>query len=400
MNPKPDETPQEPEYLRLALEDLGPTGETVAHLDGEAIHVFGGIPGEEVVARVVRRLKDRVLAQVEQVISPSPHRIEPPCPYYGTCTGCQWQHIDYSYQLELKQQAVQKELERIPSLEGDAVGPTLPSPQEFHYRNHARFTVGRDGALGFVSSMTRRPVRIDCCMIMDPWINDALQKLQDKCGETTQLSVRYGVNTGAWLIQPPLTEPNIPLKSGQTHYDEALEGSTFRIAASSFFQVNTRQTEQIVALIRDRLGLAGTGVLVDAYAGVGTLGVLLAPMVTRVIAIEESASAVKDAAINTLGLDNVEFLQQRTEDALEALEETPDYVILDPPRKGCDTRALEALTGRPPKKIAYVSCDPESLARDLGILHQGPFRIDEVQPIDMFPQTYHVECLAILSQID
>ena len=248
--------------------------------------------------------------------------------------------------------------------------------------------------------MTRRPVRIDCCMIMDPWINDALQKLQDKCGETTQLSVRYGVNTGAWLIQPPLTEPNIPLKSGQTHYDEALEGSTFRIAASSFFQVNTRQTEQIVALIRDRLGLAGTGVLVDAYGGVGTLGVLLAPMVTRVIAIEESASAVKDAAINTLGLDNVEFLQQRTEDALEALEETPDYVILDPPRKGCDTRALEALTGRPPKKIAYVSCDPESLARDLGILHQGPFRIDEVQPIDMFPQTYHVECLAILSQID
>jgi len=399
-NLRPKEASQEPEYLRLNLKGMGPFGEPFDHHGDELVYAFGGISGEEVVARVVRRFKDRVLAQVEEVVSPSPHRVEAPCSYFGACTGCQWQHIDYSHQLELKRQTVQKEMDSYPSLAGIDVLPTLASPQELHYRNHARFTVGHEGDLGFVNSATRSFVRVDHCKLMDPWINEALQEMQDKCDETSQLSVRYGINTGDWLIQPSLLNADIALQSGQTHYEESLEGKRFRVAASSFFQVNTRQTEQMSALIQDRLKLTGEGVLVDAYAGVGTLGVLMAPKVTKVVAIEESPSAVKDAAINTLGIYNIEFCLGKTEDVLEGLEQVPDYVILDPPRKGCHPQTLETLIKRAPGKIAYVSCEPESLARDLDILVEGPFRLDEVQPIDMFPQTYHTECLAILSRKD
>ena len=386
------------ERLQLTLEGIGRLGEAYGYCNGELVYVFGGIPGEEVVVEVVRRRKKYIAAQVVEVMTPSPYRVEPPCPLFGPCTGCQWQHIDYSYQLELKRQAIEKELSGVPEFEGVSVSSTLPSPQVFQYRNHARFTVGQEGALGYVNRTTRRFVSIASCMLMHPWINDTLGELQGRCGETTQLSVRYGINTGEWLIQPRLENAEISISSGQTHYGETLLDRRFRIASPSFFQVNTKQAEKLVDLVRVGLRLSGDEVLVDVYAGVGTFAVLLAPYASKVIAIEESASAVKDAAINTLGLDNVAFLQGRSEDMLDTLDDSPDALILDPPRVGCHPRALEAVGRLAPKRIAYVSCDPETLARDLRVLCQGPFRLEDVQPIDMFPQTYHIECVATLSR--
>ena len=389
----------EQEYARLELEGMGPLGDTYANYDGDVVNVLGGIPGEEVVAEIFRykrRRKQHVSAVVTEVLKPSPHRVEAPCGYFGACTGCQWQHIEYSHQLRLKQDHVERELRRYPELEPLAVSQTIPGPQLFGYRNHARFTVRKQGSLGFVNRITRRFVRIDECMLMAPWINHALEQLQDEAGETTQLAVRYGENTGDWLIQPALQNPDIRLSSGQAHYREELLGRPFRIASPSFFQVNTNQTEQMVELVRSRLVLSGSEVLVDAYAGVGTFAVLLAPHVRRVIAIEESVAAVKDAAINTLGLDNIEFIEAKTENALDSLDETPDAVILDPPRAGCHPDALEALVRRAPARIVYVSCEPETLARDLQVLVAGGFGVTSVEPLDMFPQTYHVECVAAL----
>ena len=394
-----DSSEEHQEHARLTLGDMGPLGDTCADHDGEKVNVFGGIPGEEVVARIIRYRRRRrryVFGQVTEVLKPSPYRVTAPCPYFGPCTGCQWQHIEYTYQLLLKQEAVEREIGRHAELDGVLVFPTVPSRQLFNYRNHARFSVRGQGALGFVNRITRRFVRIDECMLMAPQINAALGQLQDRCAETTQLSVRHGVNTGDWLIQPTLLNPDIPLRSGQTHYREKLLGRPFRISSPSFFQVNTDQAEHLVELVRARLKLTGEELLVDAYAGVGTFAVLFAPLVRRVIAIEESVSSVRDAAINTLGIENLKFVQAKTEEVLDTLDPRPDAVILDPPRVGCHPQTLEALIRRPAERVVYVSCEPETLARDLARLVQGGFRVGAVEPVDMFPQTYHVECVATL----
>ncbi len=390
----------EPEYADLTLERLGSLGDSVARLDGQEVNVFGGIPGEVVRCRIVRyrrRRQRRVSAIVEQVLEPSPSRVAPPCPYFGPCSGCQWQHVDYARQLELKRHAVQRELDAYDALGGLRAAPTLPADNRYWYRNHARFTVRRPGTLGFVNRVTRRFARIDRCMLMAPWINEALGKLQGRSGETTQLSVRYGVNTGDWLIQPRLKSPDVPLESGQSHYRERVGGREFRVASPSFFQVNTAQAERLAALVRDRAALTGNEVLVDAYTGVGTFGVLLAPYARRVIAIEESEAAVRDAAGNAEGVPNFEIRQGRAEDVLAAMSERPDVVILDPPRVGCRPEALAALLRMRPSRAVYVSCDPAALARDLSALVEGGLAVESVEPVDMFPQTHHVECVATLS---
>ncbi len=388
-----------PETAVLELHAWGELGDTLAHFEDGCVNVFGGIVGERVAANIVRyrrRRQNYVSAIVTDVLDASPHRVQAPCGYFGACTGCQWQHIDYTFQLTLKRQAVERALAAYPALQSGSVADTLPSPQQFGYRNHARFTVRQSGMLGYINRLTRRFVRVDDCMLMHPWINDALRTLQDKAAETSQLSVRYGVNTGDWLIQPTMHSPNIPIATGQTHYWEQVLHRRLRIASPSFAQVNTPQTERLIELVRERLALSGGELLVDAYAGVGTFAALLADSARQVIAIEESSAAVKDAAVNIEGIPNIRFVEGRTEDVLDGLPETADAVILDPPRVGCHTNTLDALIRRKPARVVYVSCDPSSLARDLALLVDGGFEIQSVEPLDMFPQTHHVECVTAL----
>ncbi len=397
---------EEIETADLVLRAMAPLGDTVAEFEGEEINVFGGIPGETVVASIYRyrrRKRSIVSAIVDEVLDASPHRVSPPCPYYGPCSGCQWQHISYHRQLQLKRETIEADLREYPRLKSAAVSPTLAAPSPFNYRNHARFTVRFGGQLGFSNRITRRFVRIDECMLMDEGINDALTGLQDRVAETTNLSVRVGSNTGDRLVQPTLRDQDLRVPSGQTHYLEELLGRTFRVASPSFFQVNTRQAERLVVLVRDRLELTGAETIVDAYAGVGVFAILLAPYVTKSIAVEESHAAIADARENVADLRNVVFVEAKTEHALSnlvaehGLEGPPDAVVLDPPRVGCHREALDALLGIRPPRVVYVSCDPPSLARDLDILVDGGYKLDAVEPIDMFPQTYHVECVATLS---
>ena len=386
--------------LTVDLKRWGGSGDTIAHLDGEEFHVLGGIPGEEAVVEIIRDRKGRIAAQVVQTLNESPDRRVPPCPYFGPCTGCQWQHVEYRRQLELKREAVIAALAHA-GLPEAPVAPTLASPEEFGYRNHARFTVGRKwGELGFVNRESRRFVPVGSCMLMQPWINQTLAHLQRKSAETSQLSIRYGMESGDYLIQPRLKNPDIQVESGQPHYTDIIEGRRFRVAASSFFQVNPKQAEALARLVRDGLQLTGRETVVDAYAGVAAFAVLVADRCRRVIAIEESASAIKDAESNIGGVDNIELVQAKTEDALIGLSKPPDGVVLDPPRAGCHPRVLEALSDLKPRRIVYVSCEPATLSRDLAALCQGPFQLESVQPVDMFPQTHHVECVAVLSLRD
>jgi 23S rRNA (uracil1939-C5)-methyltransferase len=259
-------------------------------------------------------------------------------------------------------------------------------------------TIGAGGVLGFVHRETRQFVRVDHCLLMHPGVNHLLSQLQEKCAETTQLSIRSGEVTGDHLIQPALKNPDIRVASGQKHYVESVADRRFRVASPSFFQVNIQQAAKLIEVVRDALKLSGTEVLLDAYAGVGTFAILLAPYVRQVFAVEESSAAVADARDNAVGLENVKFLLGKTEHVLGSISERPDAVLLDPPRAGCQQEALRSLLKLAPPRIVYVSCDPETLARDLKLLCLGPYRVSSIQPLDMFPQTHHVECVAVLDR--
>jgi 23S rRNA (uracil1939-C5)-methyltransferase len=370
----------------------------MAEYQGTDVFVAGGIPGERVVAEVLRVWRKYIAARVVEVLHPSQHRVQAPCPYYGTCSGCQWQHLDYDAQLKAKHDTVVDALKRVGGLDDLPVSAVTPSPRQLGYRNHARMTIGSGGTLGFVHRETRQFVRVDHCLLMHPGVNHLLGLLQDKCGETTQLSIRAGEETQDHLIQPSLKSPDIPVATGQKHYVESVNGRRFRVASPSFFQVNIQQTSNLIQVVRNALELSGTEVLLDAYTGVGTFAILLAPYVRRVVAVEESSAAVADARENAAGLENVNFVLGKTEHVLGALAEKPDVVLLDPPRAGCQQEALRSLLRLAPPRIVYVSCDPETLARDLKLLCLGPYLVSSIQPLDMFPQTHHVECVAVLER--
>jgi len=394
--------PSEP--VRLTLTDMAFQGGAIARHDGQVVFAAYGIPGEEALVQVERRSKDYLMGRVVEVLSPSPHRVHAACPYFGTCGGCQWQHIDYPHQAQLKANIVADQLRRIGKFQEPVLSPvegppmllTVPAVEAWSYRNHARFSVGRrHGDLGFTTLLGRRFVPIDRCLIMHPWINDVLERLQGKCVGLHQVAVRYGVKTGQALIHPSLEEIDPTIPSGQPWYEEELLGKRFRISGASFFQVNTLQAEVLAEVVRQKLALEPHHLLLDAYAGVGTFAVLLAPYVKRVLAVEESPAAVADAVINQAGIDNITFYEGKVESVLSELPR-PDAAILDPPRVGCHPEALAAVVALAPARLVYVSCDPATLARDLRSLCDGGYRLLEVQPVDMFPQTYHIEVVATL----
>ena len=422
------QTAPPPEKLRpgdrledLPLESWGRLGEAMAWHNGQPVFVFGGIPGERVTAQITRVHRQYAAAAVIEVLQPAPSRVDPPCQYFGPCTGCQWQHLDYAAQLAAKREKVVDALIRVGGLFADPaeapVADVIPSPDRYGYRNHARFTVGppkrrraanadpgvdelKGGQLGFVNRETRQFVRVDHCMLMRPSVNAILRRLQDRCQETTQLSIRAGAagldGAGEYLVQPPLLNPEIAIATGQKRYIETIGQTRFYVSSPSFFQVNAAQAAQAAAIVREGLALAPEDVLLDAYTGVGAFAVLLAPYVRKVIAVEESAAAVADARENAVGIPAIEFVLGRTETVLDQLPVQPDAVVLDPPRAGCQPQALHKLAELAPPRVAYVSCDPETLARDLKILCAAGYALQRVIPIDMFPQTHHVECVALL----
>ncbi len=395
--PLPDAPLQRGDVVALSLHSWGRLGEAMATHAGNDVFVFGGIPGETVAAEIVALRRKYVAAQVVRVINPSPHRVNPPCGYFGQCTGCQWQHIDYPTQLDVKASIVSDALQRIGLFHNIPVLPTLPAPEQFGYRNHARFTVWRStGELGFVHRERRRFVRIDRCLLMHDGINHLLAQLQERSAETSQLAIRASAVTGDYLIQPTLDNPDIPMATGQKRYRESVADREFLVASPSFFQVNVAQAARLAELVADALQLSGAETVLDAYAGVGAFAVLLAGQARQVIAVEESAAAIADARENAAGLDNVRFVTGKVEDALPTLPVRPDAVVLDPSRSGCQPAVLQTLLELAPPRIAYVSCNPESLARDLRTLCRR-YRIERIQPIDMFPQTHHIECVATLA---
>ena len=391
------------DVLRVRAEHWDERGYVTAESTGAPVTVLGAIPGETVQAEVVKVYPERIAARAVSAETPDADRVVPRCRYFGECSGCQWQHVRYERQLEMKRDLVTDALSRYAETSGSEVSPTIASPKQFRYRNHARFSVGRggeSGVSGYVNADSRRFVRVDECAIMDTRINQTLDQLQGRLNKMTQWSVRVGVNSGDATIQPLLPAEIQDIESGRQHYVERINDIEFTVAASSFFQVNSHMIPVMIETICEMLQPKGDETLIDLYCGVGTFSCLIADRVGKVVGIEESASAVATATRNAAQLANVSFVEDKAEAAAQEMAErgdTADFVIVDPPRIGCDTATLRAVTAFKPRKVVMVSCEPTTFARDLAVLIRDGFKLVRVQPMDMFPHTRHVESVALLS---
>ena len=381
-------------------------GNATATLRGAPISLQGAIPGETVNAEIIKVFPERVAARTVNAEVADSDRVTPKCRYFGECSGCQWQHLSYSRQLSMKREIVVNALRHFPETATVPVDPVIGSPMQYGYRNHARFSVGRgdeSGVAGFVNADTRRFVRIDECVIMDDQINHTLAKLQGRLHRMTQWSVRVGANSGDQTIQPLLPADIQDVESGRQHYTESICRIDFRVAASSFFQVNSHMIPFMTQTIIDMLEPVGDETLIDLYCGVGTFACLMADKVGRVIGIEESASAIENARRNAMPFGNVELVGARADTVAHELEQRAiraDFVIVDPPRIGCDDATIAALVDMRPAKIVMVSCEPATFAPDLAALCRAGFTLINVQPLDMFPQTKHIEAVALLTRED
>ena len=388
------------DQFQTTLNGINDSGDTTSEIQGAPLEVSGGLPGEKVVVEVQKRFPERIVAKVIEVLEPAEERVVPECEYFLTCSGCQWQHASYDYQLHLKQARVQREIDKYESLSQAVVDPTIGSSAQLSYRNHGRFTVGKKderGKIGYVNAITRHFVKIDRCLLMNDQINKVLDLAQDNVAGQTQMAIRAGSNTDSMLIQPRMDLSHIGLVTGEQHYEEEVRGSRFRVAASSFFQVNTSQLSRAIDEARELLDLDGTEVMVDAYCGVGVFTVLLAPYVRKIIGVEESASAIQDAGLNSMNIPNIEFVEGKTEHILNTLSEDIDVLLLDPPRVGCHPDVLDSVLKLKPEKVLMISCEPEAMARDLNLLcSAGTYNLETIRPVDMFPQTRHVETISML----
>jgi len=402
---------------RAEINEVGPDGE----MRTTVLHVPAGLPGERVTIAVEppptppkRRKRHwkpypRRVA-ITEILRPSPLRVQARCPVFGVCGGCQLQHLEYGAQLEWKREVVRGLLRETGHFDAPPLLDTVPCDEPWHYRNHMRFSVNREGQPGLTARGTRRVLPLTHCPIAHEYINRALPIFASQVNPRPQILVRCGAATGQMLIQPRQPDEVVERLTAEglevcaETMEERLRGETFRIRPSSFFQTNTAQAEKMARMVLEGLFPAGQAdderscTVLDAYCGVGTFALMLARRAGRVIAIEESASSIKDARWNLREVENVEILQGKVEDLLPTLAEQLDGLVIDPPRAGCQRPVLEALARNPVKRMVYVSCDPSTLARDLDILcHEyATYCLRSVQPLDMFPQTAHVESVAIL----
>ncbi len=398
----------------VRLRDIAFGGDAVGELEGKVIFVPYGIPGELVTVEVTREYARYAVARLVEVLEPSPDRVEPPCPHFGVCGGCQWQHIRYSRQLAFKQHIIQAQLERVARLSDIQVLPVIGMEEPWAYRNNVQYGVTPYGQLGFMAHHSHTLVPIHECWIAHPRLEDLAGAFDVVGADVTSLTLREGTATGEELVllegeSEPEISVDFPVScvylsppgeltvlAGDSYYHELLNQRLWRISAPSFFQVNTSQAERLVQEVSARAA-ADTPVLIDAYCGVGTFALSLASRFKRVIGIEESPWAVGDAQANRRENESVELIAGTTEALIAKYLAADSTVVLDPPRAGCAPEVLTAIIQARANRIIYVSCDPATLARDLRILVQGGYRPADIQPIDMFPQTGHVECVVSLS---
>lgn len=444
------------DLLEAAIIDMGFDGGGIAKPDGFTLFVKGGVTGDRALLRVLKVNKRFGYAKIERLLEPSPQRETPVCPSFGRCGGCQLQHVGYQAQLELKQKLVADNLYKISGFLADdyQMDDILGADEAYGYRNKAQFPVGSvDGrlAMGFYAPHSHTLIPLEQCAIQHPQMVSAAQDTLDAMrdfalppyeekthsGLIRQIFVRYGGGAQPLLIcivansrekiphadeiagrlmargdvagvvqncntsrgNTLLGEQDIPL-AGEKTLEMRACGLSFLVSPHSFFQVNTAQMERLYAQAAAFAGLDGTQTVYDLYCGVGTISLVLAQRAKRVIGVEAVSDAVENARQNAIrnGIENVAFhcgdcpqvVRQLAADGTR-----PDVVVIDPPRKGCEEALLELIAEMPPERVVYVSCNSATLARDAAYLQSRGFVLDRCRPVDMFPQTGHVETVAL-----
>jgi len=401
----------------IQLTAIAHGGAALGRHEGRVIFVPYALPGETARVAITEDKGRYGFARLVEVLEPSPDRVSPPCPYFGPtgCGGCQWQHVDYQAQLRLKAEVVADQLTRIGKIADPLIHPTRPDSSGWAYRNHAQLHPVPDGGLGFQAASGDEVIPIEECPILHPLLSDLYAALDLDFEGLRRLSLRAGTATGDRMLifemeqdLPPALEIDLPVSCvlllsdgqhanliGHNYITETVAERAYRILAPSFFQVNTPQAGQLVQQVLEYLDLQGGETVLDGYCGVGLFTTHLAQRAGLVVGIEQSPAAVADLLENSVDFDNVEIIEGPVEAVLPDLDTRFDAAVVDPPRAGLDRFALDALVERRPARLVYVSCDPATLARDAKRLTRAGYRLVEVQPIDMFPQTYHVESMAL-----
>lgn len=441
----------------IEIHSLGHSGEGVGRFEDFTIFVPQALPGEKVEVKVNDVKKNYAKARLLSVKNSSLLRTLPNCLIYDQCGGCQLQHMEYEHQLAAKRQTVEDAVSRIGKLENIAIHPTLGSENPWYYRNKMQFPIGMQNnkvVMGCFAQGTHQIVDTDTCLIQHESNNQIVQAVRsivselgiDTYDEQTGQGVlrhvlgRVGVATGQVMVVLVTAVETIPRQNeliaqlrhrvpnlvaiihninpqktnvimgnktkslwGSDTIIDKLGPFSFRISARSFFQVNTKQAEVLYNKAVEYAGLSGRETVIDAYCGTGTITLFLARQAQKVYGIEIVEPAIKDARKNAQenGVENVEFA---VGDAVEWMPRMyqkglrPEVIVVDPPRAGCERKVLETFAMMQPDRIVYVSCNPSSLARDLAILDEYGYVTKEIQPVDMFPHTFHVETVTLLQR--
>jgi 23S rRNA (uracil1939-C5)-methyltransferase len=430
-------------------------GAGVAKVNGYALFIPQALPGETVDIKVVKTKAGYGYGRLLQVQTKSEHRVEPPCPIFYKCGGCQIQHMDYSAKLAYKQKQVKDVMDRVAKLPNVPVRPVIGMDDPWRYRNKSQVPVAfqqGDLVAGFYAKRSHSIVDMDQCIIQHKENDIVVQTVkqlakelripayeeQSHQGVLRHIVARYGKTTGQVMVVLVTKEKKLPHKEAfisgirkhvpgvvsivqninnkrtnvifgqQTEvlwgkhylYDE-INGIQFAISARSFYQVNPEQTNRLYSKALEYADLTGNETVIDAYCGIGTISLFLAKKARHVYGVEIVPEAIKDAKRNAKlnQITNATFAVGQAEEVIPRWYDQgidADVIVVDPPRKGCDEALLRTMIEMKPKRIVYVSCNPGTLARDLRILEDGGYKTEEVTPVDMFPQTTHVEAVARL----
>ena len=442
----------------VEITGLGSAGEGVGKIDGFTVFVLGALPKETVNIRLSVVKKSYAVGELLSIVQASPDRVEPRCPIFAECGGCQLQHLSYAAQLASKREKVEQAIKRIGHLADVAVFDVLGEDNPWYYRNKMMFPVSGiagKATIGCYAKSSHVVVNAQDCFIQHEtnnlimnivraWLNEyKVMPYNEKSqqGVIRHVMGRVGVKTGDIMVALVSKEEKIPhidkliqalseqltgLKSvvqfvkkentnvvlagkerllyGEKFIQDKIGAFVFNISAKSFFQVNSLQTEALYNKAIKLAALTGEQTVIELYCGTGTISLFLAQKAKKVIGIEIVEQAIRDAQKNAVnnGCRNVEFIVGDVAEKLPKLVQQgvkADVLVVDPPRAGCDKRVLESILTIKAKKLVYISCNPASLARDLAILSDGGYKVKTVQPVDMFPMTSHVEVITKLIRV-
>jgi 23S rRNA (uracil1939-C5)-methyltransferase len=410
--------------MEVTIERILPGGLGLAHAEGKTVMVALAAPGDRLRVQIDRVKGNVSFASIEEILTPSPLRVEPPCPYFGRCGGCDFQQMHYQAQLEAKAEIIKDCLRRLARIEDIPDFQITAAPNPWHYRSRAQWQYDSiRQTLGYFESGSRHVCDVAACAVLAPELENTLESLRARMQEgllpDSARDFRAVVGDEGVSIAPsirsPTREGSDSIKNSEEIRDitHTIHGETYRLNAESFFQANDGLLPQ---LIDAAIGEASGETALDLYCGVGLFTLPLARRFKRVVGVESDPAATSfarenlanarlanaEVAIRDVGvwLDDVKRhdLSRLSESSATALQGQIDFVLLDPPRTGAESRVIAGVLGLKPQRISYVSCDPATLARDLKKLLAGGYTLTSVRAFDMFPQTHHVETVAHLFQ--